>query len=126
MTHIKHLLKHLLAPPVFADEDKTRVGRLLHVYLQLNLWLNAVSLLITLIFVPHLAWLPLGVSALTFVVMAWLRRGHFVRIGIVGLIVLATVFYISNFVAHEIYGPGTIFCVVLIVAGGFIYSERGR
>ena len=85
MTHIKHLLTTLLAPPAFADEDKTRVGRLLHVYLQLNLWLNAVSLLITLIFVPHLAWLPLGVSALTFVVMAWLRRGHFVRIGIVGL-----------------------------------------
>ena len=125
MTHIKALISTLFAPPAFADEDKTRVGRLLHTYLQLNFWLNIVSLLIMLVFAPYVAWFPSVVLLLTFVVMAWLRRGHFGRIGLIGLIVLATVFYVSNFVAHEMYGPGTIFCIVLIVVGGFIYSERG-
>ena len=125
MTHIQALLTTLFAPPTFADEDKTRVGRLLHVYLQLNFWLTAVSLLIVLVFMPHLAWLPLSVMALTCVVLTWLRRGYFVPIGIIGLLVLGLVFYASNVVVHEMYGPGTLFCIVFIIAGGFIYGERG-
>ena len=126
MTLIKTLLTTLLTPPTFADEDKTRTARLLHTYLQLNIGLNLLSVLISLVFAPYMAWFPLAVIALTVGIQhSWLRQGRFTPIGILGLVVMALVFYVSNFVAHEIYGPGTAFCLVLLVAGAFVYGEKG-
>ena len=120
-------LRLLLAPPVFADEEQTRVAALLNTMTLSSLVLFALRGLISLVFHPHpLPLMAVAGLMMVLAVVVWLltRRGH-VRLACLlfpgALWVITTLVLVYFGVRLPIFHA----YLFLIVIAGLLLEARG-
>src|SRR5690606_15476785 len=120
-------MKHLLRAPTFANEDKTRIARLLNVILWATIGVNLIysfSLLFT-IPDPELNLLVDGVLLiLQLIVLILMRRGE---LQMASIILVSALWLYSNFVILIFGGsrsPAIIVYFLVILAAGLLLGGR--
>jgi PAS domain S-box-containing protein len=119
------IFNDLLAPPTFADEDRNRTARLFHTYLLLDAAVSIVLAIILQVFAPKQMSIALINLVLVFIAMAAVKRGYIRAVGIVALGAIVGVFYLSNFVTHTPFGPGTAYSLIFLAVAAFVFGRRG-
>lgn len=121
------LVRRLLAPPVFADEEKTHIARLLH-------WITLVVILLALVYLVTLvtlAFLPLGILYTAAVVGIALavntanRRGHIKAAGLAFAVMLWIVLSLPMLSARGgVHHPSFSAYIVPILIGSLMVSGQ--
>ena len=120
-------IRRLLAPPVFEDEDKTRVAVLLNTILWILTAIAGVAALFFL-FLPDAAlYLPLvGVFLLGYIVSMWLMRQG--RLSAASLLFLVSIWISMAGVCLYFGGtetPAYFGFTIVVVAAGLLLGGRG-
>ncbi len=120
-------LKELFpSPPLFDDEEKTRIASLLHSLL-LSAMVVAV-LLITLAIVVYESLLPVGAAVL--MIAAWygmlflLHQGRLQRVKVLSLLAFWLVVTAMAVVYAGLHGPAVVTYLIVIFAAGLILGAR--
>jgi PAS domain S-box-containing protein len=126
-------IKHILAPPVFEDEDKTRIAWLLNIvlvaaFLTLTLTISLVALVGLArgeqIIKPAILITAATGSTLILVLWFFMRRGHVRLASVLLAILFLVVATITVYSSETIRSPGSVSYVLCIAIAALLISGR--
>ena len=120
-------LRDILSPPIFEDQEKSRIARMLSIILIGNFTLSILSFLVLLFFGPSQK-LGLGITVFLTalgLILFTLMRGGKVRLASYILVVLLEIFGVSmSVLGGGMTGPAMSFLILVILIAGLLLGGK--